>query len=198
MSIDAQKPKGRDEVRAALISAGARLFAERGTRAVSVREIAREAGVNHGLVHRHFGSKQGLLRAVLQQLADDVAGALGPGRPDETLPELLAGALSATVNQGVHWRIMARAMLDGEDPAALQQDFPVVARMLAAARRSGGGGLSPEATVTLLVSTLLGVLLFEPYLRQSTGQDEARWRETRRELRRVAMRAMLKSGAASD
>ena len=44
--------------------------------------IAKEAGVNHGLVHRHFGSKD-TLRAVLNHLANEVSCAVGPGEADE-------------------------------------------------------------------------------------------------------------------
>ncbi|MSX85805.1 MAG: TetR family transcriptional regulator, partial [Actinobacteria bacterium] len=58
------RPFGRDEVRDAVLDAAARHFAASGTGA-SLREIASDAGVNLGLIHRHFGNKDDLLRAVL-------------------------------------------------------------------------------------------------------------------------------------
>ena len=83
---DAQSEiKGRDAVRKALISAAARCFAGRGIGAVSVREIAKEAGVNHGLVHRHFGSKDGLVHETLAALAESVEMRLGHLTGTETL-----------------------------------------------------------------------------------------------------------------
>jgi AcrR family transcriptional regulator len=39
---------------------------------ISVRQIAHEADVNHGLVHSYFGSKSGLLVAVADQLISDL------------------------------------------------------------------------------------------------------------------------------
>ncbi len=42
--------------------AARRLFAEHAIRAVSVRDVAKEAGVTHGLVHHYFGTKEQLIR----------------------------------------------------------------------------------------------------------------------------------------
>jgi AcrR family transcriptional regulator len=39
---------------------------------ISVRQVAHEADVNHGLVHSYFGSKSGLLVAVADQLITDL------------------------------------------------------------------------------------------------------------------------------
>ncbi len=56
------RPTGRAAVVDALVDAAARLIVDQGTH-VSVRQIATEAGVNHGLVHLYFGSKRQLLAA---------------------------------------------------------------------------------------------------------------------------------------
>ena len=50
--------------RANIRNAALRMFAERGHDAVTVREIAKGAGVSPALVLHHFGSKEGLLAAV--------------------------------------------------------------------------------------------------------------------------------------
>jgi hypothetical protein len=47
--------------RAAILEAAREVFAERGYARATIREIARRAGVTHGLVMRHFGSKEQLL-----------------------------------------------------------------------------------------------------------------------------------------
>ena len=63
------KPAGRDAVMDALIDATSQLILERGV-TMSVRDIARRAGVNHGLVHTYFGSKEVLLSAAFGRLVD--------------------------------------------------------------------------------------------------------------------------------
>lgn len=50
------------------MSAAQRLFAEKGYTATGVREVAQVAGVNSTLIRRYFGSKEGLLRAALDEL----------------------------------------------------------------------------------------------------------------------------------
>ncbi|MGW0757926.1 TetR family transcriptional regulator [Streptomyces sp. NPDC002814] len=63
--------------RRAILDAAARAFAERGYSRATVREIARRAGVTHGLVLRHFGSKEKLFLAAvpgtrsIDKLAED-------------------------------------------------------------------------------------------------------------------------------
>jgi AcrR family transcriptional regulator len=48
----------------AILEVGERLFGEHGIEGTSLRQITSEAGVNLASVHYHFGSKDGLLRAV--------------------------------------------------------------------------------------------------------------------------------------
>jgi len=67
------KPSGSDEVRAAILAAAGRHFARHGT-AASLRDIATDAQVNLGLIHRHFGNKDDLIRAVLEKHATAGAG----------------------------------------------------------------------------------------------------------------------------
>jgi AcrR family transcriptional regulator len=60
----------RSETRARLIDAAARLFADHGMDAVSVDAVADAAGRTSGAVYDHFGSKQGLLLALLDSWKD--------------------------------------------------------------------------------------------------------------------------------
>ncbi len=57
------------DTRARLLDAAAALFGERGIDAVSVDAVADAAGRTSGAVYAHFGSKQGLLLALLDEWA---------------------------------------------------------------------------------------------------------------------------------
>ena len=59
------KGRPREQTTARILDAAEKLFAERGYTAVSVRDIAAEAGVSHALVHRYLGSKEQVYRAML-------------------------------------------------------------------------------------------------------------------------------------
>lgn len=175
-------PRGRDAVREALIAAATELFAAHGPGAVPVRRIAARAGVNHGLVHRHFGSKTGLLRAVLDRLAQDLARQSEPagGRA-------LASArlFRATREQQSYWRILSHALLEGEDPRRIQGGFPVVSRMLGEARQAAADGrlargIDPATAVAANVALALGWLQFEPFLLAASGLDRRSADEIRR------------------
>jgi AcrR family transcriptional regulator len=153
-------------VRASLIDAATVLFVDRGPNRVTVREIARAAGVNHGLVHHYFGSKDGLLTAVLEQLARRAADELVESDP--AAGRFLDGGAAAQ-----HGRVLAHLALEARDPASVQAEYPAVRGLVDALR---GRGLSPDeaseraAQVTALV---LGWQLFESFLAASAGIDRS-------------------------
>jgi TetR/AcrR family transcriptional regulator, regulator of cefoperazone and chloramphenicol sensitivity len=78
--------------RARLLAAGERLFADRGFRKVTVREICRAARANVAAINYHFGDKLGLYREVLQSAIDRMRATVDAAReasdgypPDERL-----------------------------------------------------------------------------------------------------------------
>jgi AcrR family transcriptional regulator len=103
--------------RAAILEAAREVFTERGYGRATIREIARRAGVTHGLVMRHFGSKERLLVQALpgpRAIARVVPGDL------DTLPERLAAAFLAESEAagGVHAGIaLIRSAASGEEAA---------------------------------------------------------------------------------
>lgn len=81
---------GKQRTRATLLQAAAEVFAERGYDGAPVEEIARAAGVSVGSIYSHFGSKQSLFMALMDQFLDqdlDIA--------EESLTGGLSGVIPA-------------------------------------------------------------------------------------------------------
>ena len=79
--------KDGPDVRAKLLDAAVRLFAEQGVAGTTVAEIAARAGVTSAMVHYYFKTKDHLLDAVVaEKLVGEfiafIAGALERGEPD--------------------------------------------------------------------------------------------------------------------
>jgi TetR/AcrR family acrAB operon transcriptional repressor len=77
-----------------LVDAAVALFGERGYRATSLKAIGQRAGISHGVIPFHFGSKEGLLLAVVEAcfeaFRESVFGALADRERDYGLGDLRA------------------------------------------------------------------------------------------------------------
>ena len=110
------------ETRERVLKAAAQLFADRGFKKVTVRDICRVARANVAAVNYHFGDKGGLYREVLQlaietmRATTDAARAAGRGLPaEERLREYIRVSLCrATHSSAAHWisRLIYREMND--------------------------------------------------------------------------------------
>ncbi|MGH3970828.1 MAG: TetR/AcrR family transcriptional regulator [Mycobacterium sp.] len=154
-------PVGREEVSAAILAAAAGLFAERGPAATSIRDIAARSNVNHGLVFRHFGTKEQLVGAVLDHLGAATTTLVQTGAPREQVERALDR----------HLRVMARALLDGYPAGQLQTRFPGVSQLLDQVRPQHHNDLSARLAVANAVALQMGWRLFEPFLRSAAGID---------------------------
>ncbi len=156
-----KNPTGREEVGAAILEAATDLFAERGPAATSIRDIAARSKVNHGLVFRHFGTKDQLVGAVLDHLGENLNEVLRSGAPPD-----IERALDTQM------RVMARTVLDGYPAAQLQKRFPNVAGLLDGVRSRHDTELGARLAVANALALQFGWRLFAPILRSATGLDE--------------------------
>jgi AcrR family transcriptional regulator len=62
----AERPYHHGNLRTALLAAAERTVRERGVQELSLRELARDAGVSHGAPRRHFPDRQALLDALAE------------------------------------------------------------------------------------------------------------------------------------
>lgn len=88
----------------ALVTAAVELIEQHGVASLSVREVAKRAGVSPGAPFRHFESKTALLTAVAEQAMDRFVGAVEQALADwpEADP---VGALRAMGRAYLHWAI---------------------------------------------------------------------------------------------
>jgi len=110
------------ETRERLLKAAAQLFADRGFKKVTVRDICRTARANVAAVNYHFGDKGGLYREVLQLAIEtmrsttDAARSAGRGLPaEDRLREYIRVSLCRAANSsGSQWisRLIYREMND--------------------------------------------------------------------------------------
>ena len=66
LHADAERPSRRDEI----LRAAARLFAERGSRAVGVDDVGAAVGVTGPAIYRHFASKDAMLAEMLLRISE--------------------------------------------------------------------------------------------------------------------------------
>lgn len=90
-----------------MLVAAAELFAEHGIEATSIDAIAGRADRTSGALYDHFGSKDGLLFALLDGWVDDVAAVVGAELSASSTLEARLGVLwrnvSAPVAGSGHW-----------------------------------------------------------------------------------------------
>lgn len=155
-------PVGREEVAAAVLDAAAQLFAERGPAATSIRDVAARSNVNHGLVFRHFGTKDRLVGAVLDHLGGRLSVLLDQDAP--------VAEIERAKDQQT--RVVARSLLDGYPAGELQTSFPNLVRLLDRVRPRFDDDTSARLAVANAVALQLGWHLFQPFLRAALGIDE--------------------------
>ena len=102
------------DLRAAILNEAARLVADRGADRVSLRELARDAGVSHAAPAHHFTDRRGLFTALATQGFQLLTEALIAARP-QFADAALAYVRFALGHPG-HYQVMFnRSLLDTSD-----------------------------------------------------------------------------------
>jgi AcrR family transcriptional regulator len=164
----AGKPQGRtgrrpgpNQTRAAILDAARAAFAERGYDAVSVRSVARDAGVDAALVHRFHGTKEELFVAAMalpvspSRIVEAVL-AEGVDRVGERLVRTVLGLFDAP-DRFAPVLALIRAAVSNERAATLLREFvarEVLGRLAAAASPD-----RPELRASLAGSQVIGLAM---------------------------------------
>ena len=174
MSSTVEKPRpvrrarNAAATRAAIIEAASALFSRDGYDQVGVREIAADAGIDPALVNRYFGSKEGLLVAVLESLVDKShelqmpPGELGPAVARRIL--LREGQRSQDQLNAIDMAIRSNS----PNARAVVRD-DVKARFVAPIAERLGGGPDAEARAHLFSAIMMGVGVMRGLLGESAA-----------------------------
>lgn len=146
----AEQDKGRyhhGDLRQALVDAAVALIAEEGFGALSLREVARRAGVTHAAPYRHFADKEALLeavahegfRAMAREMRERMARVTGP------LEQLYAAGeayVLFVVRHPPHFRVMfgphfTRPMSPPPEPEGEQGAFALLVSTIEAGQAAG-------------------------------------------------------------
>ncbi|HSL95599.1 MAG TPA: helix-turn-helix domain-containing protein [Thermoleophilia bacterium] len=174
------KPRARREDDAStsdnaerILRVAERLFARRGHRNVTVRDIAAAAHVTHPLIYHYFGSKRGLLAAVLERSQSRMrAVAATGGAAPETIAALVRNFV---MHDRTYALTVTRGFADGMRPSDWPGGFPsteALLDLLSGARTEDDHGLSAtevRALVAVVVAMATGWTLFEDQLLEIVG-----------------------------
>ena len=169
----ATQEERKADTRRRLLDAAAALFAERGIDAVSIDAVAEEADRTSGAVYAHFGGKDGLLVALLDELVDDMAAVMGAeltleDEGDEQLAALWRAFSDPPPGPGRGWLLLEHefwlyAARHGDAQRRLARRFELARQSAAQAMvefaDSGAAVLPapPDQVATLLVALLIGL-----------------------------------------
>ncbi|WP_440072512.1 TetR/AcrR family transcriptional regulator [Streptosporangium sp. OZ121] len=148
--------------RAAILEAARHTFTERGYARTTLREVARRADVTHGLISRHFVSKERLFLAAMPGNRDLEQVAAGD---PATLPERIAhGFVQRMETDAANDSLVALMRSAATDEqtatrllAAMQERSVRVYRSVLSPDVSGDPGADLDARVALVGSQLIGV-----------------------------------------
>ncbi|MEW2388055.1 TetR/AcrR family transcriptional regulator [Streptomyces venezuelae] len=170
-------------LRARLVDVGVELVAEQGVQALTLREIARKAGVSHGAPRRYFPTHVSLLSAIARrgfgELAVEVAKAVGDDSGDDARVRLRALSRAyldfAATHRGMFELMFRHDLLESNQLGLRETSLPlfdVLAGLVAEVRPASAAGARVVAGA--LWANLHGIAQLWGWgsLRLATGEDD--------------------------
>jgi AcrR family transcriptional regulator len=133
-----------DDARDAILEAAERRLQQSGVAGLRLQEVAKDVGISHPAVLHHFGSREGLVKAVVERatlsLQRDLLRALGPSAGRTKGGAELLERVSETLSSGGHARLIAWLLLAGYEPFdsdAIRAGWRAIAESLHGLRLEG-------------------------------------------------------------
>lgn len=152
------------DARNAIMEAAIALFAERGFHGATMREIAQRAGVSQGLLHHHFGSKEGLWDTVGARITDDflsyMADAIAPAEPTaDSVPRAVRSYLSYWKEHPAAFRFNLWRLLEGPAGERKSRSEALNARAVPVFKRAQDAGFLRDDMPAGLALIIAGSLM---------------------------------------
>ena len=184
---ESTSPFGRDEVVQALVDAATELFVTWGPDGVSLRQVAKAAGVNYGLIHKYIGTKEDLLRLVFSSVTRDARDRFTGSDDVETAVDELMRSTHPVASRFA--ALLAWYVLQGRGARELAGEAPVLRSLVDHLVADGVERVEAQFRVASVVATGLGWHLFGAYLRPGVGLEmsDAEFDQTRCRLGRALL-----------
>lgn len=125
-----QERKARQD---AIISAAERVFAGKSFTEVSIRDIAKEAGISHASIYRYFPDQQTLFVEAFLRGSESIIqflGALVKGNKTVSIENVTDKFLNYLIENDQYFRMMTHFMLDGSLSDELLEKLNMAERLL--------------------------------------------------------------------
>ena len=172
-----------EDARTAILDAAQLRVAQEGPAGLRLQDVAADAGMSHPTVLHHFGSREGLLRAVstrtVETMRTAMLGAVASGSNARLVPAVFE-AFRGGLAQQLAWFAQSEALGDADTGP-----FEDLVEALYARRLVGAPpGRKPERADTrnlvhLVVMAAFGDALIGPLFRHAQDADEERRRSQR-------------------
>jgi TetR/AcrR family transcriptional regulator, repressor for neighboring sulfatase len=178
--IATRRRRSAAETRSAILEAAERRLLDGGPDAVRLQEIATDAGISHPAILHHFGSREGLVEAMVIRGVAGLQAQFLAGWPSAKEPDIegvLERFYEVAANRGMA-RMLAWLILSGQSYRTMKPGLlkPAAERMHAGRVRRANreGRRSPELEDSLFAAThlfilVLGDSLFGPSIRRAMG-----------------------------
>ena len=189
------KPRpGKSVTTSRILDSAQELFAKRGPGAVSVRQIAENAGVSHAIVHRYFGSKDELIQAVFQRVD---ASRTATARESVSLRQVYQALFpNLMMFQRDHSMMLVRSAMEGREYVPLAERITTTSAMVELARKTAASGadplpppsdIDPRVLVSAISAMILGWASIEDWVWPTAGLDPVDKDEVYRQLMEIVL-----------
>lgn len=175
-----------------IIEEAEKLFAQKGFKGTSVREIAQNAGINLAMISYYFGSKDKLLEAIFVYRGHTTKISLeeilknGKMSPAEKIDVLIEKYVQKIFSQKPFYKIMSKEMLtnntENTEKLILEiktQNLELIAKIISEGQKSGE--FSTDVDLPLIMATLSGAannfIATQKYYRKLSGLESMKEKE---------------------